>query len=94
MRDTLHYINSTGWQRNQPTDLPVLEEAWIEVEPGLEPLDVEVEREGDAEVAVVDLEHVRDVQLNLDQVGLAAEWNVHAGVVSGGEEGTQTSSAS
>ena len=61
---------------------PVLEEAWIEVEPGLEPLDVEVEREGDAEVAVVDLEDVRDVQLHLDQVGLAAERDVHARVVS------------
>ena len=74
---------------------PVLEEAWIEVDPWLEPLDVEVEREGDAEIAVVDLEHVRDVQLHLDQVGLAAKRNVHAGVVSGGEEeeGTQTSSA-
>ena len=82
---------SWQWQMDPS---PVLEEAWIEVEPGLEPLDVEVEREGDAEVAVVDLEHVRDVQLHLDQIGLAAEWNVHAGVVSGGEEGTQTSSAS
>ena len=61
---------------------PVLEEAWIEVEPGLEPLDVEVEGEGDAEVAVVDLEDVRDVQLHLDQVGLAAERDVHARVVS------------
>ena len=73
---------------------PVLEEAWIEVEPGLEPLDVEVEREGDAEVAVVDLEHVRDVQLHLDQVGLVAERDVHARVVSEGKENTKKSSAS
>ena len=65
----------------QPTDVPVLEEAWIEVEPGLEPLDVEVEGEGDAEVAVVDLEHVRDVQLHLDQVRLRTERDVHARVV-------------
>jgi len=46
------------------SDLPVLEEAWIEPEPWLFPLDVEVEREGDAEVTVVDLQDVGDVDLN------------------------------
>jgi hypothetical protein len=35
-----------------------LEEAWIEPEPWFFPLDVEVEREGNAEIAVVDLQDV------------------------------------
>ena len=37
------------------------EEVCREVEPRLVPLDVEVEREGDAVVLVVDLQHVRDL---------------------------------
>ena len=79
---TLGTWQVTGGLLGRSLVSPVLEEAWIEVEPGLEPLDVEVEGEGDAEVAVVDLEDVRDVQLHLDQVGLAAERDVHARVVS------------
>ena len=63
--------------------IPVLEETWIEGDPRLPPLNVEVEREGDAEVTVVDLEHVGDVQLHHYLVGLAAERDVHGGVVSG-----------
>ena len=49
--------------------LLVEEEAGVEVQPGLLPLHVEVEGEGDAEVAVVDLEHVAYVDLDQDLVG-------------------------
>ncbi len=53
------------------------------MQPGLLPLHVEVEGEGDAEVAVVDLEDVADVDLDQDLVGPVVERDVHAGVVPG-----------
>ncbi len=61
----------------------VLEEAAVELQARLAPLHVEVQREGDAEVAVVDLQHVRDVDLDGDLVGAVADGNVHAGIVLG-----------
>jgi len=45
-----------------------LEKTWVELQPWLSPLNVEVEGEGDAEVAVVDLENVVDVDFNQDLV--------------------------
>ena len=69
-----HFVG--GWQTIQ---LPILEEAWIEPEPRLFPLDVKVEWEGDAEVAVVDLQDVGDVDLDRDRVRLVHQRNVHAG---------------
>ncbi len=42
----------------------VLEEAGVDLQPRLAPLDVKVEAEGDAEVPVVDLEHVGNVDLD------------------------------
>ena len=50
--------------------VPVLEEVLVDVYPGVPPVHVEVQRVGDGEVPVVDHEHVADMDLNLDQVGL------------------------
>ena len=58
--------------------LPVLEEDGIEVKPWFPPLDVEVEGECDAEVSVIDLQNVRDVNLDGDGVGLVSQWDAHA----------------
>ena len=63
--------------------LPILEEAGIYMKTGFTPLDVEIKWKRDAEVTVVDLEHVGDVQLHHYLVRLAAERDVHCGVVSG-----------
>ena len=63
---------------NNPAALPILEEAWIEPEARLFPLDVEVEGEGDAEVAVVDLQDVGDVDFDGDHVRLIHQRNIHA----------------
>ena len=57
---------------------PVLEEYGIEVEPWLLPLYIEVQGEGDAEVSVIYLENVRDVNLNGDGVGLVSQGDAHA----------------
>ena len=48
----------------------MLEEVIVDVYPWVPPLDVEVEGEGDGEVAVVDHQDVADVQLNFDQIRL------------------------
>ena len=53
--------------------LPVLEEAWIQVQPWFPPLYVEVEREGYAEVAIVDFEDVGNVDLDQDLVWLVCD---------------------
>ena len=55
-----------------------MEEYGIEVEPWLLPLDIEVQGEGDAEVSVIYLENVRDVNLNGDGVGLVSQGDAHA----------------
>ena len=57
------------WLTN-PEWVPVLEEVLVDVYPGVPPVHVEVQRVGDGEVTVVDHEHVADMDLNLDQVGL------------------------
>ena len=55
-----------------------MEEYGIEVEPWLLPLYIEVQGEGDAEVSVIYLENVRDVNLNGDGVGLVSQGDAHA----------------
>ncbi len=55
---------------------PVLEEVGIDADPRIFPLDVEVQGVGDWEVAIVDDEHVADVDLDLDKVGLNREQGV------------------
>ena len=47
---------------------PVPEEVLVDVQPRLPPLDVEVEAVGDREVAVVDDQHVTDVDLDLGRL--------------------------
>ena len=51
---------------------------WIEVEPWLHPLDIKVEWECDAKVSVIDLQNVRDVDLNGDGIGLVSQGDAHA----------------
>jgi hypothetical protein len=50
--------------------LPVMEEVCVDMNPWILPLYVEVERVGDGEVTIVDHQHVADMNLNLDKVGL------------------------
>ena len=57
------------------------EKVGINPQPRFLPLHVKIEREGDAKVSIVDLQHVRNVDLDLDVVGFVLHRNVHAGVV-------------
>ena len=50
--------------------LVVLKKVFVYFQPGLLPLDIEVETVGDGEVSVVNDKNVTDVDLNVYQVGL------------------------
>ena len=47
----------------------------------LAPLYVEVKAEGDAEIPIVDLEHIRNMNFYANMIGLVRHGNVHAGII-------------
>lgn len=63
----------------KPVEL--LEEAGVKMQSGFAPLNVKIQGERDAKVPIVDLEHVADVEFQLDQIGFAVQRNVHVGVI-------------
>ena len=58
--------------------LPVLEEVGIDLKSWLAPLYIEVKGEGDAEVPIIDLEHIGNMNLYANVIWLVCQWNVHA----------------
>ena len=57
---------------------PVLEEVGNNLKSWLAPLYVEVKAEGDAEIPIVDLEHIRNMNFYANMIGLVRHGNVHA----------------
>jgi len=66
-------------------DVLRVEELRAEVQPGLAPLHVEVEAEGDGVVLVVDLQHVADLDAHVDHVELVAVGQIELAVIAAKE---------
>ena len=63
--------------------LPILEETWIYLKTRFAPLDVEIKREGNTEISIVDLENVRNVNFDIYVIWFVHEWYIHTWIVSG-----------
>ena len=57
--------------------LPILEEAGIYMKTGFTPLDVEIKREGNTEISIIDLENVRNVNFDIYVIWFVHEWYIH-----------------